>query len=240
MYSYLLCTSPKFPLRRGGEYSNKCIFAPNDLIGSADHRNSSLQNWTTSNSTTPLTPCSYSEITAVRSYKLSAWNWKVRREQITNNNSSQSFRGGWKTIDRKFRGTRVTNGAEVLAKCPGIRRARIVVVYRRRLLRSMQLWFRATGSWGRTQDITRNRNCGAVAKNLRIYTPSIMRTNLCSLIAPNIEESWQGPNTHRRYRLYVYYYVIWTDNGSTSPEADTQRQEGKYPMIKVLQGCILK
>ncbi len=24
------------------------------------------------------------------------------------------------------------------------------------------------------------------------------------------------------------------------PEANTQRQEGKYPMVKVLQGCILK
>ncbi len=38
----------------------------------------------------------------------------------------------------------------------------------------------------------------------------------------------------------IYYYVIWTDNGSRLLEADTRRQEGKYPMIKVLQGCILK
>ncbi len=38
----------------------------------------------------------------------------------------------------------------------------------------------------------------------------------------------------------IYYYVIWTDNGSTLPEADTERQEGKYPMIKVLQSYILK
>ncbi len=35
-------------------------------------------------------------------------------------------------------------------------------------------------------------------------------------------------------------YIIWTDNGRTFPEANTQRQEGKYPMIKALQGCILK
>ncbi len=38
----------------------------------------------------------------------------------------------------------------------------------------------------------------------------------------------------------IYYYIIWTDNGSMLPEADTLRQEGKYPMIKVLRGCILK
>ncbi len=36
------------------------------------------------------------------------------------------------------------------------------------------------------------------------------------------------------------YYVIWTDNESTLPEANPRRQEGKYPMIKVLQGCIRK
>ncbi len=30
----------------------------------------------------------------------------------------------------------------------------------------------------------------------------------------------------------IYYYVIWTDNGSTLPEANARRQEGKYPMIK--------
>ncbi len=38
----------------------------------------------------------------------------------------------------------------------------------------------------------------------------------------------------------IYYYVICTDNGSTLPEANTQRREGKYPMIKVLHACILK
>ncbi len=38
----------------------------------------------------------------------------------------------------------------------------------------------------------------------------------------------------------IYYYIIWTDNGSMLPEANTRRQEGKYPMIKVLQGCILR
>ncbi len=38
----------------------------------------------------------------------------------------------------------------------------------------------------------------------------------------------------------IYYYVIWTDSGSMLPEANSRRQEGKYPMIKVLQGCILK
>ncbi len=38
----------------------------------------------------------------------------------------------------------------------------------------------------------------------------------------------------------IYYYVIQTDNGSMLPEANTARQEGKYPMIKVLHGCILK
>ncbi len=38
----------------------------------------------------------------------------------------------------------------------------------------------------------------------------------------------------------LYYYVIWTDNGSMLPEANTQRQEEKYPTIKVLQVCILK
>ncbi len=38
----------------------------------------------------------------------------------------------------------------------------------------------------------------------------------------------------------IYYYVIWTDNESTLPETNTLRQEGKYPMIEVLQGCILK
>ncbi len=38
----------------------------------------------------------------------------------------------------------------------------------------------------------------------------------------------------------IYYYVIWTDSGGMLPEANTRRQEGKYPMIKVLQGCILK
>ncbi len=36
----------------------------------------------------------------------------------------------------------------------------------------------------------------------------------------------------------IYSYIIWTDNWSTLPEADTRRQEGKYPMIKVLHGCI--
>ncbi len=38
----------------------------------------------------------------------------------------------------------------------------------------------------------------------------------------------------------VYFHVIWTDNGSTLLEANTRRQERKYPMIKVLQCCILK
>ncbi len=38
----------------------------------------------------------------------------------------------------------------------------------------------------------------------------------------------------------IYYYVIWTDNGSMLPEADTLRQAGKYPMIKVSRGCISK
>ncbi len=38
----------------------------------------------------------------------------------------------------------------------------------------------------------------------------------------------------------IYYYVIWTDNRGIAPEANTRRQEGKYPMIKVLWGCILK
>ncbi len=37
----------------------------------------------------------------------------------------------------------------------------------------------------------------------------------------------------------IYYYVIWTNNRSQLLEAGTQKQEGKYPMIKVLQGCIL-
>ncbi len=41
---------------------------------------------------------------------------------------------------------------------------------------------------------------------------------------------------HRR----IYYYVMWTDNGSILLEADRRRQERKYPMIKVLRGCILK
>ncbi len=39
---------------------------------------------------------------------------------------------------------------------------------------------------------------------------------------------------------FKYYDVIWIDNGSTLPEADTWRPEGKYLMIKVLQSCILK
>ncbi len=38
----------------------------------------------------------------------------------------------------------------------------------------------------------------------------------------------------------IYYYIIWIDNRSKLLEADTRWQEGKYPMIKVLQGCILK
>ncbi len=38
----------------------------------------------------------------------------------------------------------------------------------------------------------------------------------------------------------LYYYVIWADNGSMLPEANTRKPEGKYPVIKVLQGCILK
>ncbi len=38
----------------------------------------------------------------------------------------------------------------------------------------------------------------------------------------------------------IYYYVIRTDNGSTLSEANTRRQERKYPMMKVLWGCILK
>ncbi len=38
----------------------------------------------------------------------------------------------------------------------------------------------------------------------------------------------------------IYYYIIQTDNGTRLLEADTRRQEGKYPMIKVLQSCILK
>ncbi len=37
----------------------------------------------------------------------------------------------------------------------------------------------------------------------------------------------------------IYYYIIWTDGGSMLPEANTLRQEGKYPTMKVLQGCIL-
>ncbi len=28
----------------------------------------------------------------------------------------------------------------------------------------------------------------------------------------------------------IYYYVTWTDNRGTVPEANTQRQEGKYPI----------
>ncbi len=36
----------------------------------------------------------------------------------------------------------------------------------------------------------------------------------------------------------IYYYVIWTDNESTLSEGNTRRQEGKFPVIKVLQGCI--
>ncbi len=40
--------------------------------------------------------------------------------------------------------------------------------------------------------------------------------------------------------VVIYYYVIWTDNGSMLPEVDTLKQEGKYPMINVLQGGILK
>ncbi len=38
----------------------------------------------------------------------------------------------------------------------------------------------------------------------------------------------------------IYSFVIWTDNGSTLSKVDTQRQEEKYPMIKVLRGCILE
>ncbi len=37
----------------------------------------------------------------------------------------------------------------------------------------------------------------------------------------------------------INIFVIWTDNGSILPEANIRRQEGKYPMIKVLHGCIL-
>ncbi len=40
--------------------------------------------------------------------------------------------------------------------------------------------------------------------------------------------------------VLIHYYMIWTDNGSMLPEANTWRQESKYPIIKVLQGCILK
>ncbi len=38
----------------------------------------------------------------------------------------------------------------------------------------------------------------------------------------------------------IHYHVIWTDNRGTVPEANNWRQEGKYPMIKVLRGCIFK
>ncbi len=38
----------------------------------------------------------------------------------------------------------------------------------------------------------------------------------------------------------IYYYIIWTDNGSRLLEAYARRQEEKYPMIKILQDCILK
>ncbi len=38
----------------------------------------------------------------------------------------------------------------------------------------------------------------------------------------------------------IYYYVMWTDNGSMSPEANTQMQDGKYRKIKILQGCVFK
>ncbi len=41
---------------------------------------------------------------------------------------------------------------------------------------------------------------------------------------------WTQPGTSINV---IYYYVIWTDNGSTIPEANTQRQEGKYPMMKI-------
>ncbi len=38
----------------------------------------------------------------------------------------------------------------------------------------------------------------------------------------------------------IYYYVIWTDNASMLLEANTRRQEGKYPTIKVMQSYIFK
>ncbi len=38
----------------------------------------------------------------------------------------------------------------------------------------------------------------------------------------------------------IYYYIIWTDNRGTVPEANTRRPERIYPMIKVLWGCVLK
>ncbi len=31
----------------------------------------------------------------------------------------------------------------------------------------------------------------------------------------------------------IYYYAIWTDNGSTLPEANTRRQDGEYPMMSM-------
>ncbi len=65
---------------------------------------------------------------------------------------------------------------------------------------------------------------------------------------PSICQTTHSVAGRRYFTLYVlalhiieviYYYVIWTDNGSRLLEADTRRQKGKYPMIKVLQVCIL-
>ncbi len=40
--------------------------------------------------------------------------------------------------------------------------------------------------------------------------------------------------------VHIYCYVMWTYSGSMLPEANTRRQEKKYPMMKVSQGTILK
>ncbi len=84
--------------------------------------------------------------------------------------------------------------------------------------------------------------CNYWFSNLKKYQNNHYLTFCGIWFAPTLVRSIGSDNYNWGSSIddILYYYVIWTENGSTLPEANTQRQEGKHPMIKVLQGCILQ
>ncbi len=77
---------------------------------------------------------------------------------------------------------------------------------------------------------------------------SVVRCNMIKICLLKNKIIFNENNTDSRKSIHhnvttidvIYYYIIWTDSGGMLPDANTQRQEGKYQTIKVLQGCILK